>query len=104
MGGLIVKKAFIHAATETHYSTLRTNLKGVVFLGTPHRGTPLAALRVIKITLNSKFAIQQLQPDCKTVEEIYTKFNRLDVPAISFYESLGMGVFGSTVTAVERMY
>jgi hypothetical protein len=95
MGGLIVKRAFINAAaTGSQYPTLLINMKGVVFLGTPHRGAQLAAFRIIKATLNSTVAIQQIQPYCKTVEEIYNDFNELNIPSISFYESMGMGIFG----------
>jgi triacylglycerol esterase/lipase EstA (alpha/beta hydrolase family) len=108
MGGLIVKKvlylinrltqAFINAATTFHYPRLCANMKGVVFLGTPHRGAPLAKQlkRVIKATLNCKVAIQQLESYCKEVEDIFSKFNELEIArnTVSFYESMGMKVFG----------
>ncbi|KAL2851634.1 Alpha/Beta hydrolase protein [Aspergillus pseudodeflectus] len=43
LGGIIVKKAIIvaHERSET-YGTLLSEIKGVVFLGTPHRGSYVA--------------------------------------------------------------
>jgi len=72
-------------------------MNGVIFLGTPHRGAPLAKQlkRVFKATLNSKLPIQQLEHYCDAVEEIFSSFNTLDVAkhSVSFYESMSMSLF-----------
>lgn len=91
-------KAFITAAEPSpHYSHLLSSMKGVIFLGTPHRGAPLAKLlkRVFKATLNSKVCIQQLEYYCETVKEIFSSFNALEVAkhSVSFYESMSMSLF-----------
>ncbi|KAL2844139.1 hypothetical protein BJY01DRAFT_248263 [Aspergillus pseudoustus] len=41
-GGLVIKKAIVIASTNPQYSRAYNSIVGLVFLGTPHRGTRLA--------------------------------------------------------------
>ena len=71
-------------------------MKGVIFLATPHQGAKLAAIlqKILRITLNRKMYIEQLQPYSSTVEKLFYEFNRLEMSkdSVSFYESTGIGV------------
>lgn len=108
MGGLVVKKvtpfasglmvdmlqAIIDAYNDRNYVTLLRNIKGIIFLGTPHRGANLAILlrRILTVTFSKRLFVNQLLPNCETLMEINTAFrNRAtSLDMISFYESLGM--------------
>lgn len=100
-------QAFIRAAEPSpHYSHLLANMKGIIFLGTPHRGAPLAKQlqRVIKATINSKVCLEQLQSSCETVEAIFSSFNELEVSkkhSVSFYESMSMSLFDHVKLRIE---
>lgn len=89
------------AVPGSHYSHMASDMKGVIFLGTPHRGTKLASIlhKVLSITLNKKICIEQIGQYCSTVERIFDEFDQLKIRenSVSFYESMGMSLFNHVV-------
>src|SRR5438045_4206046 len=89
MGGLVVKKvtlltkgltklyAIIDAYNDPNYVKLLSNIKGIVFLATPHRGANLAILlrRLLTVTFSRRVFVNQLLPNCETLMEINTAFS-----------------------------
>ncbi|CZR53779.1 uncharacterized protein PAC_03660 [Phialocephala subalpina] len=47
LGGLVIKQALILAQDETFYMSIYNNLQGVIFFGTPHQGSGLAAYATV---------------------------------------------------------
>ncbi|EXF85060.1 ankyrin repeat protein [Colletotrichum fioriniae PJ7] len=102
LGGLVFKKAVIMAhEQDRHYSCILDHIHGVVFFGTPHRGSSLAAwdeigtLIVKASTLgyatNSKLS-SSLKVDSKFLRRISESFAARgeDFEVRSFYENLRM--------------
>lgn len=76
------------------YKRISSNIKGVMFLGTPHRGANLAVLlsALLTITLAKKVFVKQMAPNCETVTEINDSFydRAKSLHLVSFWESTGM--------------
>ncbi|KAI0444621.1 hypothetical protein F4803DRAFT_511376 [Xylaria telfairii] len=96
MGGLVFKKAFIQGQLNQEYRQLMSNIKSVLFLATPHRGTDLAETlnRVLSSSVfghTSKDYITELTRNSTTIDELNESFrhhaSKLDI--FSFYETLG---------------
>jgi hypothetical protein len=80
------------------YRNISQNIKGIIFLGTPHRGSELATTldKVLSITFSAKTFVEQLQPNSEAIADINRLFRHraTDLDIISFYESLGMPGLG----------
>jgi hypothetical protein len=92
MGGLVVKLAYILSRQSEQYSHLRANLHGVLFLATPHRGSPLAVTlsRIFDVMLRkSNPFVRDLVPGSEATEFINEHFLQYSesFQMYSFYET-----------------
>ncbi|PMD49359.1 uncharacterized protein K444DRAFT_549306 [Hyaloscypha bicolor E] len=89
MGGLVVKKALVIAKIEDElFDPIRKSVAGILFLGTPHRGSsetqfPMILTSIANLALRgtSRFTgamrsdlIEGLKKDSKSLKEISTSF------------------------------
>ncbi|KAJ5958775.1 NACHT and WD domain protein [Penicillium vulpinum] len=94
LGGLVVKKAYIIGKTDDQYSDMISQTYGIVFLGTPHRGSNLAhilnnVLRTIPIT-STKIYVSELERGSTSLADINEQFRNMcgDLELVSFHETL----------------
>ncbi|KAI3393016.1 hypothetical protein diail_4895 [Diaporthe ilicicola] len=95
MGGLIVKKAYIHGLMNDEYKGIVSKIKAVLFLSTPHRGTDLADI-LNKILSGSVFGhspkdyVNELTKKSPTIDELNEQFRHhaSKLQIFSFYETL----------------
>ncbi|KAH8647072.1 hypothetical protein BGZ60DRAFT_570501 [Tricladium varicosporioides] len=109
LGGIVVKKALIIAhEADSHYSSILKCCTGIVFLGTPHRGSEHASLGALfagltnALTLSSSVRadlLRDLQPKSETLQVISRQFvqraNYLHI--VSFYERRGIGMTSNLI-------
>jgi hypothetical protein len=80
------------------YAQVLRNVKGVICLGTPHRGADLAKLLKIFLaaTFSPRIYVDQLKPNSEMIQEINRAFldRSLSLELASFYESTGMRSLG----------
>ncbi|KAI1209723.1 WD40-repeat-containing domain protein [Annulohypoxylon truncatum] len=92
MGGCVVKKAYILARQDQNYKDLADRVHSIFFLGTPHRGSDLAAILKKRsiITWGSKPFVSDLVPESSTLRDINDTFRHYapDLRLWSFYETL----------------
>jgi hypothetical protein len=66
-------------------------VKGIIFLGTPHRGASLANLlsTMLTVTFSKRKFVDELKGESVTIQEINQAFLDRSVPLklVSFYES-----------------
>jgi len=94
MGGLVVKKAITSGQIDAHYKDIVKQVRAIVFLSTPHRGSDLAdALnRILAASVfghSPKQYIAELQKRHPTLFEINEQFRKI-APSIriaSFFET-----------------
>ena len=120
MGGLIVKKVtpsvFFHsqwkAIIDAHindrrYANILENAKGIVFIGTPHRGADLANIlsNLLMATFSRKIFVDELRKNCETINEINRAFpsRSLSMDLISFWESTAMPGIGVTLSSYVKI-
>jgi len=109
MGGLVVKKvhidhlfsneqAIIDAYNDRSYGRVLRNIKAIVFLGTPHRGSDLAKLlsNILSISFSQKVFVEQLRGRSDLIRGINDQFRDRSesLELVSFYESKEMPVIG----------
>jgi hypothetical protein len=67
-------------------------------MGTPHRGSDLSLTlaNILRVMFVKKVFINQLNPDCETINEINNKFGARaeTMELVSFFESTGTRHFG----------
>jgi triacylglycerol esterase/lipase EstA (alpha/beta hydrolase family) len=98
LGGVVFKQALVLASSNRdHYGDLLKSIRGVVFMGTPHRGSRTAgpALHLSRI-INTPFfggairsdLVKALKVSSQSLEEIsYMSLSLLqDLSIVSFYE------------------
>ncbi|KAI8717404.1 hypothetical protein NCS52_00816200 [Fusarium sp. LHS14.1] len=115
LGGLVLKLAIIRSRNnaEEHLQGIFEHTKGIVFMGTPHRGSwmadwakmPASALGLIKST--SVTLLDLLQRDNQLLEYIQEEFwdmvgglrrSGRSLEIMCFYEELPLPVFGKVVS------
>jgi len=93
---------------EKHLQSIVNNTKGILFLGTPHRGADAARLaeiiaRVVgALRSTNTQALRVLQPDSEVLERLQDSFNAIireraqhdPIEITCFYEELPMAVIG----------
>lgn len=106
VGGLLVKRALIEALHHQHFIDVYKYTSGIVFLGTPHRGSSSAnlALTLAKIVRVGPGALRvhqdllrELQRNSSQVDEINQQFAHVVVESLSigsFYETRDTKHFG----------
>ncbi|KAL8861263.1 MAG: hypothetical protein Q9178_002479 [Gyalolechia marmorata] len=94
MGGLIIKRAFILARSDEKYSKIVSQVHGMLFLSTPHKGSNYA--RTLNNILNAapssaeKIYVSELELNSTSLQDINELFRTMcgDLTLVSFYESL----------------
>lgn len=115
LGGLVCKKAILSSRNnpDAHLRNVFNHTKGVIFMGTPHKGSwmadwariPASALGLVKST--NKSLLEILRTDNQLLEAIQIEFwsmirelqgegRRLEVTC--FYEELGLPVVDKVVS------
>ncbi|KAF2156673.1 hypothetical protein K461DRAFT_2120 [Myriangium duriaei CBS 260.36] len=113
LGGLVVKQAMALSKSESqqHLKSIQEHTAGIVFLGTPHRGSDLAALAnavnaIVKATGKNTNAdiMQVLKRDSQllaSVEKFFGNWvneSRARIELACFCEELGVRQVGMVVT------
>ncbi|KAB5566796.1 NACHT and WD domain protein, partial [Coniochaeta sp. 2T2.1] len=106
MGGLVIKKASTDAFSAFSDS-LKTRLRCIFFLATPHRGSDYAGIlrNILSVSGVPKDYVHDLTKGASSTEVINEDFVRFidDVSLFSFYESLPMKIGGvSSGLIVEK--
>ncbi|PMD60278.1 uncharacterized protein K444DRAFT_722408 [Hyaloscypha bicolor E] len=93
MGGLVVKKACILGRSDQQYAEIIAQIKAIVFLATPHRGSDYAQTlqNILKVTpgLSGKHYVAELEKNSGTLQDINEQFRTVcgDLTLVSFHES-----------------
>lgn len=105
MGGLVVKKvcnlfvgthrkAIVNAHNGQLYPNILENARGIMFLGTPHRGADLAGLlgNLLTVTFSQRIFSSQLRAHNETLDDLHQQFlgRTKSLHLISYYESKAM--------------
>lgn len=92
MGGCVVKKAYILARQDPTCKDLADRVHSIFFLGTPHRGSDLAAIlkNLSIIAWGTKPFVSDLIPESSTLRDINDTFRHYasDLRLWSFYETI----------------
>ncbi|KAK0724579.1 hypothetical protein B0H67DRAFT_108687 [Lasiosphaeris hirsuta] len=103
LGGIIVKKALIDAAIDGTYQSIRNSTSGIIFLGTPHRGSgaadlgstvaSIAAAAIPGFRIFNRDILKDLRRNNTTLAGISSAFSRICVGMTihSFYETIPQG-------------
>lgn len=85
LGGLVIQKALLHSdgSPDELYSDVVNSTAGVVFLGTPHRGSNLASwgglgadfVHIVKDV--NQAIVKMLRPDCRILFQLRDSFIKL---------------------------
>ncbi|KAI0865949.1 hypothetical protein F4860DRAFT_458305 [Xylaria cubensis] len=109
MGGLVFKKAFIQGQLNQEYRELMSNIKSVLFLATPHRGTDLAETlnRVLSSSVfghTSKDYVTELTRNSTTIDELNESFRHhaSKLQIFSFYETLSTQIGPMNILILEK--
>lgn len=108
LGGLVVKKALITAHEQPQYVLILEKIRGIVFMGTPHRGSKLAGLasplgNIINLAILRKRIrtdlLSNLQISSNTIAEINMSVVHRLAPLriVSFYEQQTLEPLGCRV-------
>jgi len=106
MGGCVAKKAYILARQDPTCKDLAKRVHSIFFLGTPHRGSDLAAVleNMLTVARGKKPFVMDLMSNSSTLTEINDAFRHFapELRLWSFYETLPVkaGVINRIV--VER--
>ncbi|GAB0098153.1 GPI inositol-deacylase [Sergentomyia squamirostris] len=79
MGGLIVKSIINQALTheDPRVQNIGSNTRGIMFLGTPHRGTPVAKLKQhMQMLLSPTLEVREMEENAKSLLQLHSDFVR----------------------------
>lgn len=92
-------QALINAHNDRCYGRVLRNVKAIIFLGTPHRGTELANLlsNLLSISFSPRIFVDQLRVKSELIQELNEQFRdrSRSLELVSFSESMeirGLGV------------
>lgn len=109
MGGLVFKRAFIQGSLNKEYQSIVKNIKAVLFLATPHRGTDLAEKlnRVLSSSIfghSSKDYVTELTKNSVTIDELNESFRHhaADLRIFSFYETLATSIGPRSLILLDK--
>ncbi|KAK3997963.1 hypothetical protein QBC44DRAFT_303083 [Cladorrhinum sp. PSN332] len=103
LGGIVVKKALIDASLDPQYQSIRNATTGIVFLGTPHRGSAAAdlggtianvvAAAIPGFRILNRDLLNNLRRNNQTLIEISGNFSRIcaSINIHSFFETVPQG-------------
>lgn len=106
LGGIIVKRAIVHAASDRTYEKIRASIFGIAFFGCPHRGGRQATLgdavaKVARVLLgkSGNSFIEALKRNSLLSDGISDDFRQVVGPLrfLSFYETKPLGCIGVVV-------
>ncbi|MCJ1349722.1 hypothetical protein MMC31_007963, partial [Peltigera leucophlebia] len=107
LGGIVIKQSLFQAKIEERYNSINESTVGIVFLGTPHRGSEKAVYGKILTTLAttvlnkpSPRLINALQLNSEALMRLTTEF-RFQLPkyrVYSFYEMKPMKMLSTLVS------
>ena len=107
LGGIIVKQALVWAHREPRYKTVKDHTIGVVFFGTPHRGSDkanygktLANVATGVMHKPQSKLISALQSNSETLIRLTSefKFEAPNMEIMTFYETQPMSIFKGLVS------
>jgi hypothetical protein len=82
-------------------------VKGIIFLGTPHRGADLAELlsNILTAMLSQRIYVNQLRRESEMIQEINQAFLERSVALklVSFYESTAIRVIGVNHLKIRQL-
>jgi len=93
MGGLVVKKALMIGKIQDQYSSILSNVHGIMFLSTPHKGSShastLNSLLSVLLGSSTKVYIAELDPSSTSIEDISEQFRGIcgSWELVSMYET-----------------
>ncbi|EFR02385.1 hypothetical protein MGYG_05381 [Nannizzia gypsea CBS 118893] len=109
MGGLVVKKAYILGKLIEQYSDIISQVAGMIFLATPHRGSNFAstlnAILRMSPTTGAKTYVNELEDGSVSIDDINEQFRNVcgGLYLISFYETYKTAISpGVKVKVVEK--
>ncbi|KAK6075257.1 hypothetical protein SCUP515_06034 [Seiridium cupressi] len=107
MGGLVMKRAYVHAKQLPIYQGFAQLVRAMVFLATPHTGSNLAAVlsKVFRMSSGLKPYLDDLTKNSETVQSINAEFpsHSSGLSLYSFYETKPMSIGGfGKVTIVPK--
>ncbi|XMA09563.1 hypothetical protein WAI453_002354 [Rhynchosporium graminicola] len=108
MGGLVLKKAYIIGKTDEQFAGMMKQTYGIVFLGTPHRGSNLAVTlnNILRASpaLSAKIYINEIDKDSTTISDINEQFRNIcgGLNLVSFHETLETSIGLTKAMVVER--
>ena len=106
MGGLVVKKAFVLGKHDDQYTHIVSQIYGIMFLGTPHRGAHYAKilnniLSTAPLGAPPKAYIEDLDTHSRVLQDINEQFRTqcAELALVSFFETLKTN-FGITKSII----
>ncbi|KAK3948191.1 hypothetical protein QBC32DRAFT_352242 [Pseudoneurospora amorphoporcata] len=89
LGGLVCKKALLisRASDLQHHREIFENTRGIIFMGTPHRGSPFAEMAQMPVSVlgffksSNKALLDVLGTSSELLDDINTSFFRMVPPA-----------------------
>lgn len=92
MGGLVIEQALVLVNSRPSYKDIKTSTAGVIVMGTPHEGTPIAgyAKFLAMVKGNDPGLVKQLEPKEKELfnlsHDFAAEYKHLSITC--FYEKL----------------
>ncbi|MCJ1435227.1 hypothetical protein MMC27_004599 [Xylographa pallens] len=109
LGGLVFKKAYIAGQSDTQYQNLVKEIRAVLFMSTPHRGSNLAIIlnRILATSFmghTSKQYIADLKKNSPVIEALNEDFRNLapKLQIFCFYETLETTVAFKSFMVLEK--
>lgn len=102
MGGLVIEQALVLANSRPNYRNIKTSTVGVITLGTPHEGTPIAgyAKFLAMVKGNDPGLVKQLEPKEKELynlsHDFTAEYKHLSITC--FYEKLDNTYIGGQLS------
>jgi hypothetical protein len=91
-------QAIIDAHNDPQYTKIRDNVKAIIFLGTPHRGSNFAPYlsKLLHVSFAGKEFVDDLHPKSTMIRNINENFRHRTetLELVSFFESKGMQGIG----------
>ena len=113
LGGIVVKQALVWAHREPQYKGIKDHTLGLVFFGTPHRGSDRASYGKILANIvtgvmhkpKSKL-INALQSNSEELMKLTSefKFEAPNMKIVTFYETKPIGIFSGLVSRRLRLF
>ncbi|KAL8710362.1 MAG: hypothetical protein Q9225_007304 [Loekoesia sp. 1 TL-2023] len=109
LGGLVVKKAYIIGKHDDEYSSILSQIYGILFLATPHRGAQYAKmlnniLSSAPIVAPPKAYVADLDTHSAALQDINEQFRTIchELVLVSFFETLKTSFGLTKILIVEK--